>query len=821
MWSSIANLKENLNRIALDVHDEDDDELEIYNSTPPPLKDDSPSISDRRSSHRFAHSKSSSFSQSPTTNGVDSPYDREVPLSKELANVVCKLEIDIPIITAPKIEHYKAEIKRLQESEAGSKALSVNYAALLKEKEDQLSRLFLENSSLKQNLNAANAMLSTTKNESPRSSTSGPNVLKGSGELSHSRNYKVTNQGKIRSAGNQIHNSVVSKQDGLSNGIAHVNQSDVTQGRIQVKYEKELAALSEENGRSKAALQATHEAQLKELRMELNKEREQLATMQSKLQEEYKFKGALQEELNSLKMDRDKTSTEVKKLYVELDEKKSEVRRLQMELRRREDEDAADKAENLKLVIETLEKENSVLKMKMEELDASLGRGKALTRGSSLDASGVLDKGDAPRSFPEKEEMELRLQKLEKDMKEACRQRDKALQELNRLKQHLLEKESEEAEKMDEDGRVIEELQKTTEYQNAKIVELELALNQAIATRKEVEMNNNNEAQKSREIINDLNKKLADCISTIDAKNVELLNLQTALGQYYAEFEAKEHLEGDLAQAREESTNLSGLLKDAKQQIGMVQHEKEEILGKLSQAERMVVEGKNRVNKLEEDNEKLRRAIDQSMTRLNRMSMDSDYLVDRRIVIKLLVTYFQRNHSKEVLDLMVRMLGFSDEDKQRIGVAQQGSGKGVVRGVLGLPGRLVGGILGGTSAEAQANAASDNQSFADLWVDFLLKETEERERREAGEVSGASKDLPARSPSSSGSSVTQVPDHRRSPIASTSNISRLNASAYQSPSPQSSRGSLYQSEHSDSEFSTVPLRSSDSSSRISRLLPKY
>lgn len=57
---------------------------------------------------------------------------------------------------------------------------------------------------------------------------------------------------------------------------------------------------------------------------------------------------------------------------------------------------------------------------------------------------------------------------------------------------------------------------------------------------------------------------------------------------------------------------------------------------------------------------------------------------------------------------MVRMLGFSDEDKQRIGGAQQGAGKGVVRGVLGLPGRLVGGILGGGSAES-ASTASDNQ----------------------------------------------------------------------------------------------------------------
>lgn len=60
---------------------------------------------------------------------------------------------------------------------------------------------------------------------------------------------------------------------------------------------------------------------------------------------------------------------------------------------------------------------------------------------------------------------------------------------------------------------------------------------------------------------------------------------------------------------------------------------------------------------------------------------------------------------------MARMLGFSDEDKQRIGIAQKGAGKGVVRGVLGLPGRLVGGILGSSSVEAHSAMASDDQVF--------------------------------------------------------------------------------------------------------------
>jgi hypothetical protein len=58
---------------------------------------------------------------------------------------------------------------------------------------------------------------------------------------------------------------------------------------------------------------------------------------------------------------------------------------------------------------------------------------------------------------------------------------------------------------------------------------------------------------------------------------------------------------------------------------------------------------------------------------------------------------------------MVRMIGFSEEEKQRTGVAQQGASKGVVRGVFGLPGRLVGDILGRSPTENSGNMASDNQ----------------------------------------------------------------------------------------------------------------
>ncbi|XP_052193410.1 golgin candidate 4 [Diospyros lotus] len=799
MWSSIANLKENLHKIALDVHD--DEELQIYNS---PARE-SPPFSDRRFAHTLAHS--SPASRSPRANGFDSPYDSE-------------------------IEQYRSEIKRLQESEAEIKAISVNYAALLKEKEDWISRLDAENRSLKQNLDATNAALNASRNESFKTSANNLNGLKGTNDQSPSRQHKAIV--KNRSVGNQANNGAVSKQDGLSNGVGQSMQPDFIHNKTEVKRygqdrEKELADLLEEKNRSLVAIQAASESQIQKLGFELQKEQDKLADVQLRLQEEQKLNGSIQDELNSLKMDKDKTVTEMNKVNAELSEKITEVGRLQMELNRRENEKTDEIAENLKRVIAALEKENNNLKMEKVQLEAALQAASNSSvhkiphgaQENSNKQSASLNENMQPFGrFPGKQEMELNLQKVEKDLDETRQQRDKALQELNRLKKHLLDKELEESEKMDEDSKIIEDLREKNEYQRLQILHLEKALKQAIASQEEAQMANKNELQKCNEIIDDLNRKLKSYTSTIDAKNIELLNLQTALGQYYAEIEAKEQLEGDLAHAREESAKLSELLKDAHQQADIYRREKEDILEKLSRAETIIADGRNRIHKLEEDNAKILRALEQSMSRINRMSMDSDYYVDRRIVIKLLVTYFQRNHSKEVLDLMVRMLGFSDEDKQKIGVAQQGAGKGVRR-VLGLPGRLVGGILGGTSTEANANMASENQSFADLWVDFLLEETEERQRRESAEAINALKgNQQKQSPTNTGSAL-QKSDHRTNTASGTSPFSSLSPSLNQN-SALSSYQNILPSEHSDSEFSTVPLNSAERTSQISsRLLPRY
>ncbi|CAE6053006.1 unnamed protein product [Arabidopsis arenosa] len=732
MWSSVANLKENLNKIAHDVHDddEDDEDLTIYGST----NGGSDFLdSDRRNSNGFRYSRS--VSRSPMANGVESPVNHE-------------------------IERYKAEINKLQESEAEIKALSVNYAALLKEKEDQISRLNQENGSLKQNLTSTNAALKESRMDLSRASNN--NAIKGNGDYSPNKSQKSPTNWKSR---NQMYNGIASKQNGTEND----SESH--------KKEMEFADMLEERTRSMASAQAR----------ELEKEREKSANLQISLQEERKQNESFKEELQSLRLDKEKTLMESNKVRRELDAKLAEIKQLQMKLIGGEQHAVGISIENLKEVNKALEKENNELKLKRSELEAALEASQRST-STKLFPEGTedlsrhlssLDK-EKPGSFPGKEDMEKSLQRLEKELEEARREKDKARQELKRLKQHLLEKETEESEKMDEDSRLIEELRQTNEYQKSQILGLEKALRQTMANQEEIKSSNDLEIRKSKGIIEDLNQKLANCLRTIDSKNVELLNLQTALGQYYAEIEAKEHFERELAVAKEEAMKLSARLEDFDERLESSKKEKEEITSKLLHAENIAAEWKNRVSMVEEDNAKVRRVLEQSMTRLNRMSMDSDFLVDRRIVIKLLVTYFQRNHSREVLELMVRMLGFSEEDKQRIGLAQQGAaGKGVVRGVLGFPGRLVGGILGGGGGtpDSHPTMASDNQSFADMWVDFLLKDAEERERREAEDAANK--------------------EQEKATVSST-----------QRP--------MY--EQSDSEFSTVPLTSSDSNHRLSRLL---
>lgn len=697
MRSSIATYRESLSRLAGEVDDAAADEV-----PGPPLAPAARGVD---------------ISATPPSSGRRRRYSRPGPGSDA---------------TEPdEISKLRDDIQKLQASEVEIKALSFNYAAMLKEKEEQLGKLREENGSLKRSLESCKAVSANSNGTLERSPRAQRNAV-------------------------QENSLNLTKQNGYGGGSSHSTQANGL--HPMAGYQK--GSISEEERSSFTTKQASLENEIKQLKQQLSNNSEKETEIRRRLEDETKRSEFLQQQLNELKMDKERMTTSMEELQKELSEKKSEFRRVQDEQSKRDKEHVSDGSlQSLRNMLMALQKENSSLKIEKVKLDADLKSMKSTSQktvDSTLDANKISDL----------EKVKKEMDSLKRALQDASRERDKAVQDLARLKQHLLDKDLEDQEKMDEDSKLIEELRVVSEQQRAHIMQLERALKVEMAKQEENKKVISEEHQRSNEQIENLNYKLASCMSALESKNVELLNLQTALGQYYAESEAKDRLGGDLAVAREELSKLSESLKVANQTIEISRREKEDMATKLSQAERMLADGKRSMQKLEDDNSRLRRALEQSMTTVNRMSLDSDNSVDRRIVIKLLVTYFQRNHSKEVLDLMVRMLGFSEEDKQRIGFAQSNAGRGVVRGVLGLPGRLVGGIVGGGPSGKSTQASQDSQSFADLWVDFLLKETEEREKREASEAARQSQqESHTTTGPSTSSSIQQPSQHNPSNVA--------------------------------------------------------
>ncbi|KAM0906378.1 hypothetical protein ACQ4PT_016802 [Festuca glaucescens] len=647
MRSSIATYRESLSRLAGEVDDATADEVPVP-----------------------APSREGEHAPTPPSSGRRRRYSRPDPAEPD------------------EISKLKEDIEKLQASETEIKALSFNYAAMLKEKEEQLGKLREENCSLKRSMESSNSK-----------------AVSGNSNGTLQRSPSRTQRNTVPE--NSLN---VLKQNGYGGGASQ----GIQQNGLHSLTGHHRGDVLEEERSYFASKQASLETEIKQLKQKLSQYSNKEDETKRRLEEENKRNELLQQQLNDLKVNMERIATTTDELQKELSEKKAELRCVQDELSTRDNEHASDGSlQSLRNMLMALQKENSDLKIMKGRLETDLTSMKSISQKVDDTASDV-------DNFPDVQKVKEEMNSLKKALQDTSHERDRALQNLSRLKQHLLDKDLEDQEKMDEDSKVIEELRVICEQQRGHIVQLERALKIEMAKQEESKKIINDEHLRSNEQIEDLKYKLANCMNALESKDVELLNLQTALGQYYAESEAKDRIGGDLAMAKEELAKLSESLMVANQAIEISRREKDQTVTKLSQAERMLLDGKRSMQKLEDDNSRLRRALEQSMTTVNRMSLDSDNSVDRRIVIKLLVTYFQRNHSKEVLDLMVRMLGFSEEDKQRIGSAQSNAGKGVVRGVLGLPRRLVGGIVGGNSAGKSTHVSQDNQEvFSSVFV-FVL-----------------------------------------------------------------------------------------------------
>merc|ERR1712176_214784 len=140
--------------------------------------------------------------------------------------------------------------------------------------------------------------------------------------------------------------------------------------------------------------------------------------------------------------------------------------------------------------------------------------------------------------------------------------------------------------------------------------------------------------------------------------------------------------------------------------------------------------------RLEHETASLRSTISKTAIKLKNLS-NSDDQIDRKIIIKLLVTFFDRwyngGDTKEVIELIAKILNFDDAEKQKCRVYSQSNSA-----VGGLWGYATSWITASEPAESkQGDGAADSekraQDLGSLWVEFLLNELGDNEM----EVDGA------------------------------------------------------------------------------------
>ncbi|KAK9804295.1 hypothetical protein WJX72_005331 [[Myrmecia] bisecta] len=307
----------------------------------------------------------------------------------------------------------------------------------------------------------------------------------------------------------------------------------------------------------------------------------------------------------------------------------------------------------------------------------------------------------------------------------AEQERDKAKQQLTRLKAALVGEQDAEEDKVrwrvDAEVRLVREELAAGAAQQEAVARSQLAEAQA-------------QLAAAHERLQQTQTDLEAWEAAVAARDTELQNLQTALGELTYESEAAERLRSELRASHVECDQLRSDLAQARASVKAEADARSRAEADARQAVRGGQQQHEWEQRLQEEAAMLRRALGESMKRVNMLNSDTNSMVDRRIVVKLLVTFFERGQSPEVLQLMTRMLGFTEEDKRRMGIGVER--KGVLRSVATMPFNLVkGGVALArgavvSSPRAAGSAQDDASGLADQWIDFLIQQAAAAESAE-------------------------------------------------------------------------------------------
>ncbi|GAA5836052.1 hypothetical protein JCM3766R1_001952 [Sporobolomyces carnicolor] len=233
-----------------------------------------------------------------------------------------------------------------------------------------------------------------------------------------------------------------------------------------------------------------------------------------------------------------------------------------------------------------------------------------------------------------------------------------------------------------------------------------------------------------------------------DREQESAANLHAVLEEFQAAKDRElQTLLGDLQRQLEDATESLAYYKkhaaDAENRLAAAQDDSAKVLALTSE----VKEKNLLIGKIRHEAVILNEHLTEALRRLKRdASADS---VDRRLVSNVLITFLNtpRGDTKrfEMLQLIASILSWSDDQREKVGLQRSSGG-------LSGPGVIASGARGGSKGHARSGKTQavddgvENESFSNLWIEFLLKESSQGAAAGGGS-SATSKQAPT-SPSS-------------------------------------------------------------------------
>ena len=296
-------------------------------------------------------------------------------------------------------------------------------------------------------------------------------------------------------------------------------------------------------------------------------------------------------------------------------------------------------------------------------------------------------------------------------------ERDKMAAELKKLRAHLLALEDEEDEVAEEQEREIDEAreEERREYER-KLEELKKSMS-----------GSTDEVQK--------------LLETIRLRDEEVDNLQKALGAYYADMESADTQRTEAQQLRQKLANLTSQGAADRAAATEAREKAKEAEERLAKFEVQLKMAKEECIKATSEASKLRKALHHALQKSSDMMIESEKLLDKRIVSDLFLAYLERDKAEDVLDLLAKMLGFSDKQKTRMEALKRQKKRGVLGKIARAPVTIAAGAIGVALEVAGATGENKEVPVADLWISFLEKNAAEDNNDENKEPIPSSTEL--------------------------------------------------------------------------------